>query len=165
MIGHRCASHHFDSMAQQRAASCSIESCSARAVGRFPWLRRRWTPAPWEPISPRTRHSKWSCAVGQTPLSPGQKSVSHPAHRSAAAPHIQPDDGGIHIRRRQEASPGHLEQHARFGVILHRTLTAPQARVPGGAHNRCAASFCTITVKARMGSRSSSSRMMTGDVI
>ena len=64
--------------------------------------------------------------------------------------------------------PGSIAVDCTLGLAGHTIAflkAAPQARVPGGAHNRCAASFCTITVNARMGNRSSSSRMMTGDVI
>ena len=45
------------------------------------------------------------------------------------------------------------------------TVTAPERRLPTGAQILCAASFCTITVTASIGSLLSRSAIITGDVI
>ena len=101
-----------------------------------------------EPVLARLRAKDGGEAVEQGLPALGEGRPDHLEEEILAAggvyrrdsPRLAPDNGGGHLRGRQEAGGGHVKEHLRLGVVLH--VYRECAVVP----RRSATSRWTITV-------------------
>ena len=151
--------------ARERAASSSMESCSARAVGEIPASAQASCTASFgRPIRADTEFAtvlrRWPNAARTRAKKARSSASTGGALRTEKRTTAESTFGcGMKLPR------PHLKEKLRLGIILHSGAHGSAGTVPGGAHSRWAASFCTMTVSEETGSFSSSTRMITGDVM